>query len=357
MVQRLIERNPGLAPALLRQPELVRPGNLPLAPLLGEARRVACARLFRSAIQRTIGYPWSVELVDLLAALPGPEVHPLFRRQWSNPAVRDRLILELASQPRPEERPYFTAGLASTDPRVVLTAAEALVRLPRDPAPLVPALRALRRFCLKAEDPEVRVRLLALISQVTGQKFTARDDVAAPTAAHQHVFAWVGQHSPGALSQVDADDRESQAGWDQVLKTVPWNRGDAGRGASVFQNRGCAGCHDGASALGPDLNGVTGRLSTEDLFNAILFPSRDIAPAWRMEQFRLRSGETVSGRVTFESGETILLQSGAGITTRIHVDQVVTREGSDVSFMPGGLLTGMTAGELADLHAWLKGGR
>jgi hypothetical protein len=194
-----------------------------------------------------------VELVDLLAALPGPEVHPLFRRQWSNPLVRDRLILELASQPRPEERPYFTAGLASPDPRVVSTAAEALVRLPRDPAPLVPALRALRRFGLKPDDRELRSRLLALVSHVTGQKFSARDDVVAPATAYQHVFAWVDERYPGALSQVDADDRQSQARWEQVLKAVQWDRGDAGRGATLFQSRGCAACHEGASALGLSL--------------------------------------------------------------------------------------------------------
>lgn len=355
LVQRLVERNPALVLALLQQAELVRPGNLPLAFLLGNARRVACARLFRSAVQRSVGYPWTTELVDLLSALPPAEVHPLFRRQWNNAAVRDRLILELAGQPRPEERPYFNAGLASVDSRVVREAAGALGRLPADSSTLVPALRALRRFCVRAEDAEARAAVLALVSHVTGQKFAAREGATSAAAAHEHVFTWVGQNYPGGLSQVDADDREGQAKWDQVLKNVPWARGDAGRGAAIFVGRGCSACHEGAGALGPDLTGIAGRLSATELFNAILYPSRDIAPAWRMERFRLRSGETVSGRVTFESGEAYLVQTGVGANVRLDATQVVGREPSEVSFMPGGLLTGATPQELADLYAWLKG--
>ncbi len=354
VAQRLVERNPTLALALLRQPELVRPGNLVLTPLVGTARRVACARLFRAAIQRTVGYPWTVELVELLSALPASEVHPLFRRQLINPVVRDRVILELSGQPLVGERDFYVAGLASPEARVVRASAEALTRLPRDPASLVPALRALRRFVLQASAVEVRAGLLGLISHVTGQKFGPREGVLNAVAAHEHVFAWVGQHFPGSLVQVDADDREGQAKWDQLLKNVPWNRGDAGRGAAVFQNRGCAACHEGSSALGPDLKGVAARLGTNELFHAILYPSREIAPAWRMERFRLRNGEMVTGRVTFESGEALMVQTGVGSNARVEQAEVTSREPSDVSFMPGGLLTRATPMELADLLAWLK---
>ncbi len=354
LVQALLQRYPMLAPALVRQPELVRPGNLWLATLLGPARREACARLYRAAIQRTVGYPWTVELVNLLSALPPADVHPLFRRQLGQPTVRDRLILELAAAPRPEERPYYAASLASMDPRVAQAAAEALTRLPRDPSSLVPALRALRRLLGPAESRETRGKLLELLGHLTGEKFSARPGELDPIAAHAHIFAWVNQHYPGVLNQVDADDGESQAKWDQVLQNVVWSKGDAGRGQVVFENRGCAACHVGTSPLGPDLAGVAARLSTRDLFHAILYPSREIAPAWRMDRFHLRNGETVQGRVTFESGEVVLVQTGVGGTIRLEQAGVASQEPSDVSFMPGGLLARATPQELADLYAWLK---
>jgi hypothetical protein len=198
---RLAEQNPGLGAALLRQPELVRPGNLALAPLLGEARRLATARLYFSAVQRTTGYPWSVQLIDLLAQLPPAEVHPLFRRHWTNPTLRDRLALELAPQPLIGDRPYFTASLLSTEPKVVRSCANALVRLPRDLSALVPTVRALHESLPRTEDRETRTALLGLLNHLTGQRFSAREDVLEPTVAYRHVFDWIAQRYPGVKTQ------------------------------------------------------------------------------------------------------------------------------------------------------------
>jgi putative heme-binding domain-containing protein len=358
LTSRLLERNPRLAVALVQQPELVRPGNLPLVALLGETHRAACARLYLDAVQRTTAYPWTVELVDLLAALPPTEVHPLFRRQWGNLALRDRLVLELASKPIAEDRVPLVSALSSSDPRVVQAAAGALLKLPRDPgsasASVVAALKALRRFTNRPEDRETRLPLVWLVGHLMGEKLEVREGQGNLTETYQPVFNRVAQRLPGALAQVDADDSESQAKWDQVLKAAPWNRGSAEQGQVLFENRGCANCHVNAGAFGPDLAGVAQRLAPRDLFYAILYPSREIAPAWRMETFRLRGGENVTGRVTYESGEIIMVQTGLGTNARIEVGQIVSREKSDTSFMPGGLLTGLGPQDLADLHAWLK---
>jgi putative membrane-bound dehydrogenase-like protein len=354
LVQRLVERNEALATAILRQPEFVRPGNIVLIPTLGQSRRTACARHFFGALQNAKTYPWSAELVQLLSVLPEQEVHPTLRKQWSNPALREPLILALSGKPLPVDRPHFTAGLASGDPRVVQASMSALLQLPPHQDSLVPTLRALRRFIARPDDKATRPRLVALVNHITGQKFVPREEGAQLHAAYQPMFDWLERRYPGLLLKVDAEDQTSQVNWDKFLANVPWARGDADRGFALYQNRGCIGCHEGTSALGPDLAGVARRLSPSYLFNAILYPSRDIAAPYRAESFRLRNGENYFGRVTFESGEAIILQTGVDSTVRINVSEIASRQPSDTSFMPSGLLAGMSRLEFADLYAFLS---
>jgi putative heme-binding domain-containing protein len=95
-------------------------------------------------------------------------------------------------------------------------------------------------------------------------------------------------------------------------------------------------------------------MSREEVLAAIAFPSRDIAPAYRSVIFRLRDGQTVSGIVAFESADGWLVQTGAGLSIRIDSANVVSREVSNVSLMPAGLLSGLSSTALADLYAYLK---
>jgi hypothetical protein len=130
VVQVLLQRDSKLGGAIVQHPNFPRPGNLVLVPLLGSDRYLTCARLYLSAVQRGPSFPWTAELIDLLSALPSEEVLPLFRRQWSNVALRDRLVLELARQPRTEDRDKFVTALSSTQPQV-RAAMSALLKLPR----------------------------------------------------------------------------------------------------------------------------------------------------------------------------------------------------------------------------------
>src|SRR6185369_16449467 len=102
---------------------------------------------------------------------------------------------------------------------------------------------------------------------------------------------------------LNAQDGDETARWAAILKLVPWNRGDVARGEAIFQQRACAACHASKTPIGPDLAGAAQRFSRDDLFAAILFPNRDIAPAYRTTTFRLRDGEVYTGLVAFESAD------------------------------------------------------
>jgi putative heme-binding domain-containing protein len=121
----------------------------------------------------------------------------------------------------------------------------------------------------------------------------------------------------------------------------------------VYQERGCAGCHDGAR-LGPDLRGVALRFSREDLFLHIVKPNLAISPAYRAVQVTTRDGKVHLGKAVYDSPEAVLLEIAAGTTIRLTNADIVRTEPARRSPMPEGLLTGLKRPELSDLYAYLR---
>ena len=70
-------------------------------------------------------------------------------------------------------------------------------------------------------------------------------------------------------------------------------------------------------ALGPNLSGAASRFSREDLFEAIVNPSKDVAPPYRTTSFQLKDGQVHTGIIAFESADGYILQTGATSTVRI----------------------------------------
>jgi putative heme-binding domain-containing protein len=354
IVQALAAREPRLAEALLREPQLTRPGNVPLVLAAGLGRSTACARLFLAAVRREPNYAWSTPLVDLLSTLPGEETQPLFRLQWTrNLGLRERLVLELAQKADAADRDKFLAGLASADLRAVQACATALLALPRDPSgrALAPAFRQFRSVLDQPREQALRIRLVELLAHESGQILKQPAAAGDLRRTAQPILDWFTSRYPALAREADADDREDPARWNAFYTTVPWAQGQADRGEVLFQERGCATCHSGPRPIGPELSGVASRFSPADLFNTILFPSRDIAPAYRTLTFRTRDGGVYTGLVAFESADGVILQVNATETVRLAEADIISRVPST------GLLEGLTAAQFADLHAFLKSGR
>jgi len=357
LVQALLKHDPRLADAFLRHPDFARQGNLDLATLLGSDRYLPCARLFFNAVQRTPGFLWSEQLVELLSALPTENVHPLFRRQLDNAALRDRLLIELSSSPLLEDREKFLAGLASPRADVVRASMTALLQLPNDNSSTkthVATLRVLRAALKDSKEQATRAQALALLARLSGQKFTVSEAGGDLARVYQPVFDWFGAKYPGILRQLDSDGQDNPAQWEQLYKAAQWNRGDAARGEVIFNERACATCHSGSRHIGPELNGAAQRFSPADLMNAIVFPSRDVAPAYRMTTFQMRDGQSHTGLVAFESADGVMVHTGLGSTVRLAEGDIISRQPSALSFMPSGLLAGLNPQGLADLYAYLK---
>jgi len=358
VVQVLLARDPKLAPAIISAPEFTRPAHVPLASILGSAYFTACAQRFLDAVEKNSGFTWSAQLIDLLSALPNERVDPLLRRQWPNLGLRDEIILKLSQHPALADRDKFVTGLSSPQVEVVRASMSALLKLPRDESArvLVPLLRFLRRMLNEPDQQIARAQAVALLNFQTGEKFKIQEPSGAAvdlSQVYQPIFTWCAQKQPVLLRQLDADDAEDPGKWNMVLRSIPTTKGDPQRGEVLFRERACQACHASATPVGPDLGGVADRLSVNDLFKSIIFPSRDVAAPYRTTTFRTRDGQNYTGIVVFESADGVIVQTGIETTVRLSEAEILSRQPSNVSLMPSGLLNGLKPQNLADLYSYL----
>jgi putative membrane-bound dehydrogenase-like protein len=357
VVAQLVEHFPPLADAILEHPSFGNPSHVTLVPSLGPEKRTRAARLFLIALSKRPNFVWTPQLIDLLSVLPPAEVYPVFRKQWNNLALRDHLLLKLAAKPEPVDREKFLIGLNSAQSDVIIAAAGALMELPPNATGtyVLPIVRALQRHLTDTKEQPLRSLLLTLLKHQTGEAFNVREtaaDAAEVKRAYQPVFAWFRKKFPTLVQYLEPAGTDVSY-WTSLLPTIPWDKGDAGRGEILFQNRGCQTCHASTTPVGPDLAGVPRRLSRSDLLIAIVDPSREIAAPYRSTTFQMRSGESYTGVVVFESPDGVIVQTSASTTVRLSESDILSRSPSDTSLMPTGLLTGLSRGDLADLCAYL----
>jgi putative heme-binding domain-containing protein len=119
----------------------------------------------------------------------------------------------------------------------------------------------------------------------------------------------------------------------------------------------CATCHavEGrGGTVGPDLTQMGG-FTPEQLLEAIREPSKDIAPAYTQWHLKLRDGREVLGIDLFDDNKSQLtLVDATGRKEKYKFADLISREPLNVSLMPTGLDTMLTAQELRDLIAYLR---
>jgi putative heme-binding domain-containing protein len=87
--------------------------------------------------------------------------------------------------------------------------------------------------------------------------------------------------------------------------------GDAGRGLAIFEGKGgCGNCHrvgGKGSRLGPDLTDIGSLRNAAYLEQALVDPSKDIAPQNRFVHLVMKDGSSISGRRLNEDTATVQL--------------------------------------------------
>jgi putative membrane-bound dehydrogenase-like protein len=132
--------------------------------------------------------------------------------------------------------------------------------------------------------------------------------------------------------------------------------GDARNGADIF-SRNCATCHliDGVGHdVGPDLATLRNK-DTDYWVKNILDPNAVIEPRFVSYEIELKDDRAISGVTKSETGSSIIVAGGSGVTETIERGDIVAIRASTLSLMPEGLEQGITVQEMADLITFLRG--
>jgi uncharacterized repeat protein (TIGR03806 family) len=129
-------------------------------------------------------------------------------------------------------------------------------------------------------------------------------------------------------------------------------------GRTAFRQTGCVQCHRFAGeggSVGPDLSGVGHRLSSRDLLEAILLPSKIIAEGYATTEIETRSGEVVTGRIEREDDRVVVMRPPTATEEMVTLRKADIRQRvlSKSSNMPTGMLNTLDEAQVLDLLAYL----
>jgi putative membrane-bound dehydrogenase-like protein len=138
---------------------------------------------------------------------------------------------------------------------------------------------------------------------------------------------------------------------DQVVALT----GDAARGKTTAAR--CVMCHaiGGTGAdFGPALDGWGRGKSAEIVARAIVRPSAEVALGYDGTEIKTKDGLTIQG-ILLKTDDPLMMRSMGGVTQIIPADRVATRRRMSESLMMSGAQLGLTAQDVADLVAFLRG--
>lgn len=129
-------------------------------------------------------------------------------------------------------------------------------------------------------------------------------------------------------------------------------------GRNAFRQSGCSQCHrfDGAGgSVGPDLTGLSKRLSLHQILEAVIDPSKTIGDGYASAEIELNSGENLTGRIEREDEQTVVIRTLAAPETPMTLSkrEIARRAVSKVSNMPTGTLNTLEEKQILDLFAFL----
>ena len=158
----------------------------------------------------------------------------------------------------------------------------------------------------------------------------------------------------GPIDDTPLDQREFVQ-YKSLLSEKAVQSADIKNGKLLFQGT-CGSCHKmygQGGLIGPDLTG-SNRSNIDYLLFNILSPSEEIQDAYKMVVITTRDGRTYSGNIIAENQRQITIRVVGQDAVVINKSSIQSREVTDVSMMPQGLLTTLTDKERVDLLTYLR---
>lgn len=160
----------------------------------------------------------------------------------------------------------------------------------------------------------------------------------------------------GPIDPLANDKSASYAKYNKLLTSDRVAQADLAKGAAQFQQT-CGACHqlygEGGN-IGPDLTG-SNRNNLEYLLSNILEPSGVIQDDYKLEVITTRDGRTYAGNIAAETPRQVTLRVVGQDEVLISKADIQSRETTEVSMMPEGLLEGLNEQQVVDLVGYLRG--
>jgi putative heme-binding domain-containing protein len=352
IVNLLKKRDPKVLPTLLAQEEFGLPVDWVWGQSMGELSTTAREKMLQK-IEQWSDRDLSMDILRYLQPVAkDPRMLKRLRRVEGRGDLETWIIEQLAAVAAPEDYSRFLVGMASRDNDLALQAWRGLKRLaidrPKDE--LVPLLDLRLRMPLPntstTETGEMEKRIRTVLQSLK---------VAVPNGNFNR---W-----PLETLITSAVGEEAAKRWKEAKKSIDWEPrlaaaeklgGDLKRGEELYRQLRCSACHQGDSALGPALAGVSKRFSRDDLFRAIYDPNRDIPDRYRSLTIMTTDGEVLTGIPVYDSVDGVILATVSGESVRVKKDEIEQRRPAEQSLMPVGLIDALTPQQLADLQEFIS---
>jgi putative membrane-bound dehydrogenase-like protein len=359
MYKRLVVLDADLPGEVVAQKQFGRPGHVLFLSEIGPELLKPATDAFVHNIESDPHFKWTNGVVFLLGESGTPEHRALIRNKYGEYPLRGAIVMALAQKPEEVDRPRFVEGLESAQLEVVDACLSALEKLPvgRSAAEQFALVNAFRRLGNDKAELILRERAAKQLKRTTNEDFgfVAGEAGRKPQPEVLEKWShWLEQTYPKEFARMNALGGDDSLQARQVLAEVDWTTGDPTRGKKLFESRTCAQCHNGRTALGPDLSGAARRFSRDDLFTAIIQPSRDVSPRYQTTMIETRRGQVYTGMIVYEAVDEIILRNASNQTFRFTPGEIEERRTLKTSLMPANLLKDLKPTDFADLYAYLR---
>ncbi len=134
--------------------------------------------------------------------------------------------------------------------------------------------------------------------------------------------------------------------------------GDKVKGLQIFASHGsaCQGCHqigEKGGVVGPALTSIGMQRTPEQIVTSLLWPNREIEPAFQTTQLLMEDGRVIRGYVTSENDAQLSIKDPTTGKTSVLEKEEIDERKLTGSAMPGSLVTSLTRQQQLDLIALL----
>jgi len=148
-----------------------------------------------------------------------------------------------------------------------------------------------------------------------------------------------------------------EASIEDVMLSLGKIKGNAQKGAGLFNTQGCVACHSITNdqvLKGPFMGQIGSIMNREQIAESILKPNASISQGFSTVQISTKGGDNYVGFVTGESSDRLTIRNIVGEATELKKADIAERQELETSMMPAGLANSLSFEEMASLVTFLS---